>query len=178
MSGARRRYSLIDALLSYSRVSYAHNALEEVDFEAAIRDVFGNLKNTIEVSGATRSCIPLPKLSVNRAQIPQLFQNLVGNASKFCSGKPPHIQTTANQTENRWHFSVNDSGISIPAEFRERVFVIFQRLNCRKQYPGAGAGLAICKKIVVLHGRQIWGASKSGKGTTFHCTLPKPTSTY
>lgn len=172
MGGARRMYSLIDALLSYSRVSYTHDALEPVALEQTLREVQANLKTTIEENKAEVDSSPLPVLHVNRAQTLQLFQNLIGNAIKFRSAAPPKIRVTASENRGVWHFTISDNGIGISSEFRERIFVIFQRLHNRDEYPGTGVGLAICKRIVELHGGQIWVESTAGKGSTFHFTLP------
>src|SRR6185503_2683900 len=109
-------------------------------------------------------------------QLIQLFQNLLANALKYCGPEPPRIQVSATK-ENEgsgesWHFAVRDQGIGIEAKHFERIFVIFQRLHSREDYPGTGIGLAVCKKIVERHGGRIWVESKAGAGTTFHFTLP------
>jgi chemotaxis family two-component system sensor kinase Cph1 len=103
----------------------------------------------------------------------QLFQNLVGNAIKFHSEKTPRIHVGVEAGEKEWVFSVQDNGIGIDPQYFERIFIIFQRLNKRDQFPGTGIGLAICKKIVQRHGGRIWSDSKPGLGSTFYFTLPK-----
>ena len=104
----------------------------------------------------------------------QLFQNLIGNAIKFCRDRPPEIRVGAEWGNGRWTLSVQDNGIGIEPQYRERIFQIFQRLHKRGEYPGTGIGLAICKKIVDGAGGRIWVESEPGKGSTFSFTLPQP----
>jgi light-regulated signal transduction histidine kinase (bacteriophytochrome) len=108
-----------------------------------------------------------------------LLQNLIANSLKFHGEEPPtiHVSARLNKKLNsgmtgEWIFSVSDNGIGIDPEYAERIFVIFQRLHGREQYPGTGIGLAICKKIVERHGGRIWVESQPGKGATFYFTLP------
>jgi chemotaxis family two-component system sensor kinase Cph1 len=107
------------------------------------------------------------------SQLQQLFQNLIGNAIKFRGEEVPRVHVSANPNGNRWVFSVRDNGIGIDPEFKERIFVIFQRLHGRGKYPGTGIGLAVCKKFVERHRGNIWVESMLGKGATFYFTLPK-----
>jgi chemotaxis family two-component system sensor kinase Cph1 len=103
----------------------------------------------------------------------QLFQNLIGNAIKFRKlEQSPRIHVSVERTDESWKFGVHDNGIGIDPQFSDRIFVIFQRLHTRDEYPGSGMGLAICKKIVECHRGQIWVESDLGQGATFYFTLP------
>ena len=102
----------------------------------------------------------------------QLLQNLIGNAIKYRSGKRPEVQVSAAKNgAAEWVFSVKDNGIGIDAQYAEKVFAIFNRLNGRK-YSGSGIGLAICRKIVERLGGRIWVESKLGRGADFKFTVP------
>lgn len=98
----------------------------------------------------------LPTIFADEQQIVQLFQNLIGNALKFKGDRTPEIHVGANEKPDAWEIYVQDNGIGIKSDSRERIFVIFQRLHNREEYEGTGIGLAICKKIVERHQGKIW----------------------
>src|SRR5208282_5600189 len=102
----------------------------------------------------------------------QVFQNLIGNAIKFRGKEPPVIAVTAEKKDEEWWFSVSDNGIGIAPEQAENIFVVFQRLHTRAEYPGNGIGLAICRKIVERNGGKIWVKGQAGKGSIFKFTMP------
>jgi signal transduction histidine kinase len=177
VDGAERMEQLIQDLLTYSRVSAPDKQFQPVDCQAAFTLALINLKTAIEESGAIVTCSALPVVLGDHTQLAQLFQNLIGNAVKYRSATPPTVHVSATRPSmpddsEEWLFSVRDNGIGIDPQYADRIFVIFQRLHGREQYPGTGVGLAICKKIVERHGGRIWVESQLGQGATFYFTLP------
>jgi signal transduction histidine kinase len=169
--GAQRMQVLIHALLAFSRVG-GKEACESVDCNAVMNDVLQALAAAIEESAAVVRHGELPVVWADRTQVAQVFQNLIGNALKFRGKEPPLVSVRAEKAGQQWQFSVSDNGIGIAPEYAESVFVVFQRLHGRSDYPGNGIGLAICKKIVDHNGGKIWVESQAGSGSTFKFTLP------
>jgi signal transduction histidine kinase len=172
VAGARRMKSLIDDLLAYSRVSNRPLSLAVVDTGAVVGNVLKMLVQPIAESGAEIAVAALPEVEADCPQLERLFANLIENALKYRGAATPLIRVAAERKDDAWEFSVADNGIGIDAEFRERVFEIFARLNGREKYPGSGIGLASCRRIVERHGGRIWVAETPGGGATFRFTLP------
>jgi len=172
IDGATRMRQLIQALLTYSRLGTRPQEGKPTDCNAILRQVTENLQIAIAQSQATITYDSLPTVQADPTQLVQLFQNLIGNAIKFCRHRPPHIQIEAQLRENAWLFQVKDNGIGIKPKYLDRIFVIFKRLHTRREFSGTGIGLAVCKKIVERHGGQIWVESQPGVGSTFFLTLP------
>ena len=173
VDGAHRMERLITDLLVLSRVGSRGGEFHPADANEVLSNSLLNLHSAITTSRAQVTCDSLPTTSVDALQLGQLFQNLIGNAIKFCNGAPPRVHVSAEEREIEWEFSVSDCGIGIDPKYSESIFKIFQRLHTAKEYPGTGIGLAICRKIVDRHGGRIWFASEPGKGTTFYFTVPK-----
>jgi signal transduction histidine kinase len=172
VDGATRMQTLISDLLNYSRVGTQGKPLVPTDSEALFKRVLESLQMNIEESGATIVSDPLPMVMADPQQLGQLFQNLLSNAIKFHGVEPPRIRISTERNGNEWKISVRDNGIGISQEHFDRIFVIFQRLHTRTEYPGTGIGLAICKKIVERHGGRIWIESSPAGGSTFYFTIP------
>ncbi|MFZ1841614.1 MAG: ATP-binding protein [Nitrospira sp.] len=171
VDGANRMQRLILDLLAYSRVNTAGRQFEPTAMETVLKAALNNLTNAVKESQAVITHDPLPAVMGDDKQLAQLFQNLLSNAVKFGGAQPPRIHISAKQTDGEWLFSVRDHGIGLDPQYADRIFVIFQRLHTRAEYPGTGIGLAICKKIVERHGGRIWVESELGKGATFYFTL-------
>ena len=171
VDGATRMQSLINDLLVYSRVGTRGKSFAPTDCGAVLQMALDNLARSVEESGAVITHDPLPTVPGDEVQLTQLFQNLIANASKFGSPETPRIHVSAEKQGPQWVFAVRDNGIGIAPEQQERIFMIFQRLHHRSEYPGTGIGLAICKKIVERHGGRIWVESRPGEGATFYFSL-------
>jgi PAS domain S-box-containing protein len=169
---AQRMKVLIQALLEFSRLGRGGEAFAIADLNKVLSEALANLEGAIHETQAQVTHDVLPSLSVNRTYLVVLFQNLIANGIKFRSKDRPRIHVSAVRSNESWVFSVRDNGLGIDPIYHDRIFVIFQRLHTRDQYPGAGIGLALCKKIVDLHGGRIWVESEPGKGATFKFTLP------
>jgi signal transduction histidine kinase len=172
VDGATRMQGLINDLLTYSRVNTQGRPLEPTDLHVVLGEALRNLASATRESGAIVTNDDLPSVRVDPVQLQQVFQNLIGNAIKFRGKVSPHIHVSAREEGGEWLFSVKDNGIGIDAKHAEKLFVIFQRLHTREEYPGTGIGLAVCKRIVERHGGRIWFESEPGKGSTFYFTLP------
>lgn len=172
VEGAMRMQTLIQDLLAFSRVGRNGNEQKRTDCNSALEEVRLNLRAAIEESQASILSDGLPTIAVERSQIVQLLQNLIGNAIKFRGTSPPVVRVSAQRHQSEWVLSVTDNGIGIAPEHRDVIFVIFQRLHTRSEYPGNGVGLAICKKIVEQHGGRIWVESETQRGSTFYVSLP------
>jgi chemotaxis family two-component system sensor kinase Cph1 len=172
VEGVSLMQTLIDDVLAYSKVDIQGIEFELTEVETALDRALANLRGRISESGAVITHDELPTVMADSTQLMQLFQNLIGNAIKFRSNQPPKIHVGASRLEDAWLFSVRDNGIGIDPQFSDRIFVIFQRLHTRDEYPGTGMGLAICKKIVECHRGHIWVESQLGQGATFYFTIP------
>jgi PAS domain S-box-containing protein len=174
VDGANRMQTLINDLLTYSRVGTQGHELVPTDTGEVFGVACANLKRAIEESGAeVVSSEELPTVMGDQTQLVQLFQNLIANAIKFRrEGVAPRVEVGAERsTEEEWLFRVGDNGIGVEPQYAERIFRIFQRLHGKGEYTGTGIGLAVCKKIVERHGGRIWVDSELGEGTTFYFTL-------
>jgi len=175
VDGTKRMQQLINDLLAYSRVGTRGKPPVPTEFEDVLSKAMANLKIAVQESGAVVTHDPLPTAMADELQMIQLFQNLIGNAIKFRRQETPRVHISARSQGDEWVFSVRDNGIGIDVQFHDRIFVLFQRLHGRDEYPGTGIGLTVSKKIVERHGGRIWLESHPGRGTTFYFSIPAQT---
>jgi signal transduction histidine kinase len=183
---AARMQSLINELLTFSRVTTKAKPFEPVDLAKVAADVVSDLEGRIEMVKGRVEVGALPTIDAEALQMRQLLQNLIGNALKFrrpevppvvkveaqiISGRRPQAGPDAPE-ENLCRLTVSDNGIGFDEKYLDRIFNVFQRLHSRNEYEGTGMGLAITRKIAVFHNGDITARSKPGAGSTFIVTLP------
>jgi|GEM_PF-1135315 len=174
VKGVERMQSVIRDLLLFSGLGRNKPNFEIVDLGKLLNEVVFSLKAAIDESNAQVQTINnLPSILVDASQIRHLFQNLLSNAIKFRAENIPLVKVNCKETESHWQFSFADNGIGIEKEYAHKIFLIFQRLHTKEEYPGTGIGLAICKKIVDYHKGRIWFESEKDKGSTFYFTISK-----
>jgi len=173
VDAAKRMQKLITDLLAYSRAGRMDASVDTVDCNEILGKVIYTLSSLIEETKAVITNDTLPVSICNESYFIQLLQNLIQNAIKFRGNEPPRIHIGVTRGNNEWIFFVRDNGIGIEERYKDKIFLIFQRLHTRDQYPGTGIGLSICKKIVEVHGGKIWVESELGHGSTFYFTIPE-----
>jgi light-regulated signal transduction histidine kinase (bacteriophytochrome) len=193
-SAAARMQTLINDLLTFSRIIRAAQPFMPVALEAVTKEVLGDLEVRIEKSSAQVQVGRLPTIEADPTQMRQLLQNLIGNALKFqAAGASPIIKVdaqlvtrdqiqedavfpkpppTAKPDDKFCVLTVQDNGIGFEEQYLEKIFAVFQRLHGRAEYEGTGVGLAVCRRITDRHGGLITAQSKPGEGSIFIVILP------
>jgi len=175
--GASRMRSLILDLLKYSRVGREETKKEVVGLNELLKEVINLNLQDLTDNNVSISIGNLPDVFGIKSALFQVFQNLIQNAVKYRKrGVTPRLEIQGQELDTHWKFSVKDNGIGIEERDFDKIFIIFQRLHTREEYPGTGIGLAICKKIIEFHKGKIWLESEIGEGSTFYFTLSKDQS--
>lgn len=164
---------MIDELLAISRVLRSHESITQIDVRSIIAEVLDELQFTIKERNALVSIQEkLPRITGVETHLKIVFRNLLSNALKFCDKPDPKISIECSSDDSMASFSIRDNGIGFDEADRDRIFVIFHRLDRSDRYSGIGAGLTIVKKIIDNHGGKIWATSIVNEGSTFTFTLP------
>ena len=184
---AENMQNLIRNVLAYARAGVEDKAAEPIDGNQVLERALQNLRGAIEESRVRVTWDPLPVVDADVDQLVRVFQNLIGNAIKYRdpeSAEPAvHVSAERVETTERsppegapgsgWLFSVTDDGIGVDPDFQDEIFDMFVRLHTAEEFPGAGMGLAIVRKIVGRHGGVIWVESRPDEGSTFCFILPE-----
>jgi PAS domain S-box-containing protein len=168
-----RMATLCEDLLAYSEVRTEARPLVPVHCAETVEAACGNLEAVIENTGAKIIFGDLPTVLADRTQIIQLFQNLIGNALKYRSERPPEVQVRGRREGSEWVIEVMDNGVGIEPQYIHKIFLLGVKSRLTKNVPGSGVGLTTCETIVQRHGGRIWASSPGvDKGTTISITLP------
>ncbi|MEM8865339.1 MAG: chemotaxis protein CheB [Planctomycetota bacterium] len=164
--------SMIQGLLSYSRIATRGKELTPTDSEEVLAHAIEDLQASIHASGANIIREPLPMVLADDQQLKRLFIELLDNAIKYRSDRPLRIEIDCHRKNGDWVFRVADNGVGIEQRHWERVFVVFQRLGFKPEVEGNGLGLAISKRIIERHSGRIWVESTPEEGSTFYFSIP------
>jgi signal transduction histidine kinase len=164
---------LINDLLEFSRVSRQSEPLKPISAREAVAQALKNLDLELATTGAEVKVGDLPMVLADQTYLVSLFQNLLGNGLKYRTpDRKPELSVSAERVSfDCWRFAVADNGIGIEAQYHDKIFEIFQRLNPASNADGTGIGLTLCRRIVHRFGGTIWLKSEPGIGTTFFFTL-------
>jgi light-regulated signal transduction histidine kinase (bacteriophytochrome) len=172
--GVARMDQMIADLLAYARAGRVDQPLEPVDSNAVVADALAGLQRAIDDANAELEVEPLPMVNGNATALRQLFQNLIANAIKFVADGPPHVRIWAAEVPEGLRFTIRDNGVGIDPSQADRIFEMFTRLHS-ESYPGTGVGLAVCQRIVDVHGGRIWFEPAPGGGSQFMFTIARAT---
>lgn len=179
LKGSGRMSALINDLLAYARLGTGGGpGTEPVNCGEVVKAAILNLEASIsEAQAAITVDEPLPWVAGSSPVLIQLFQNLIGNALKYRKADtPPEIHISATRHHGQCTISVRDNGIGFKPEYGEQIFGLFKRLH-GTAYPGTGIGLAVCQRIVELHGGRIWAEGEEGRGATVFFSLREASMT-
>lgn len=171
-NAAKRMQSLINNLLTLSRITTKAQPFVQVNLADVMRGVVADLELHVERAGGRVEAGDMPTIDADPTQMRQLLQNLINNALKFHEpDKKPIVKIHSQLMNETCKITVEDNGIGFDEKYLDRIFAVFQRLHGRGQYDGTGVGLTICQKIAERHGGSITAKSTPGQGATFIVTL-------
>jgi light-regulated signal transduction histidine kinase (bacteriophytochrome) len=171
--GCARMGSMLEGVLTYSKVAGAGLERAPVDMEEVVREVEQSLGAARGDHGGSVTWDSLPTVEGDPVQLRQLMQNLIANGLKFNRSEHPHVHVSAEDTGAGWRFAVRDNGIGVDPAQAHRIFGMFQRLDTREAFEGTGLGLALCSRIAARHGGELWVEPAEGGGSVFRFALVK-----
>lgn len=172
IDGTKRMYSLINDILEISKINMESH-FREVNLNMVVYEVIQNLAPETLAKADILVQSSLPVVEADRTQMLQLFQNIISNAIKYNKSDRARVEISCRNYQGNHEITIEDNGIGIAPEYREKVFVIFQRLHSRNEFSGTGIGLAICKKIIENMNGKIWVEESRLGGSAFKFILPQ-----
>lgn len=173
-STSRRMQAQVDGLMTLARVESQELTCDRYDIRTLVQEALAPLREELERSGATVDVGAMPVAVANATGLVQVFGNLLSNALKY-GGRRPRVTVEAIRASGAWQFTVADRGVGLPDGDEGQLFELFERGSATNPIPGAGIGLAVCRRIVERHGGRIWCGRRVGGGAEFHFTLPDRT---
>jgi len=168
-----RMMNLISDLLAYTKEANVKKNFVRTNLNDTIENIKSDLEFLIFEKGAIIESDVLPVINAVPSQMNRLFYNLINNSLKFSRrGVIPVVKINYQRFSSYIKIIVRDNGIGFDPQFAEKIFNLFQRLNDKHSYSGSGIGLSLCKKIVEMHGGEIFGVSEDNQGAAFHIKLP------
>lgn len=167
---------MVSDMREFSKIQTHSKPFYPISSAAVLESVLKSMRDTIDKSGARVTCGPMPVVYSNEVLLARLFQNLISNAVKFRGNQPLKINIAAIETSNEWIFSIEDNGIGISTDYKDKIFDMFAKIDIVNR--GFGIGLANCKRIMELHGGRIWVESEYGKGSVFKFAIPIKMPSY
>ncbi|HZK14660.1 MAG TPA: ATP-binding protein, partial [Desulfobaccales bacterium] len=165
---------LIDDLLAFSRLGRREVKAADLDMETLVRNVVGELQNTLRDRTVKWDLKPLPATRADRALMHQVWVNLLGNALKFTRRKEPaSIEVGCRPAGDEDIYYVKDNGVGFDMQFAHKLFGVFQRLHRYEEFEGTGVGLALVQRIVQRHGGRVWAEGQLNGGACFYFSLPR-----
>lgn len=177
VKASERMRTLIDSLLDYAGLTKKNNTFKDISVSDVVKSALQNLHDAIEKTHAQITFGIFPTVRGDFDLLIQLFQNLIANSIKFSGGICPMIHIDSESQEEVILFSLRDNGIGFDPKDKENIFSLYKKLHGEAEYPGSGIGLSTCRKVVEMHGGNIWAESMPDQGSTFFFTLPKVNST-
>lgn len=172
VEGAARMKAMLSDILKYTKAGRSNEGAEIVDMNALLDEVKDTMRPVINSNNVELICGVLPRVKAIRTLIVQVLQNLISNAVKYNKNPKPRVEISCEAKGREWIFAVRDNGIGIENMYLDKIFVMFERLYTRQEYPGTGLGLALCRKIIERHNGRIWAESEPGRGSVFYFALP------
>ena len=173
-TSANKLREMIDGLLAYSRINTTGRQIVPIQLRQVLDATMVEIETAIQANNARVSIsTELPEVLGDPQQVKLLFFHVIENAIKFRGEEDPVIEIAHEVIDGKCYVSVSDNGIGIPDRCKEEVFSIFKRLGFKENVPGAGVGLAICRRIALRHHGRIYAETQS-KGAKFVVSLMLP----